>query len=232
MALSQRMIVSFCCAALVLPFPSVTSKSWSLQTATFVPPASPALTRSEQVLESAPVRPATELLAKKKTTPAAVKKIQVKMLKYLEGTGHVGEVVMVTPAFFNNKLRPTSSAVIISDEEVAKERAEGEALEKETNAKAESLKERMEDLCLKLKRKAGPDGQLFGGIGPKTIMDELNQVLADDFLHHKGVKIAAITDSDGKDLRGDIKHTGEFGATLSLTKDISSTFAIIVDAES
>ena len=63
-------------------------------------------------------------------------------------------------------------------------------------------------------------------------MEELNNVLADDFLNHKGVKIAAITDKDGKDMRGDIKQTGEFGATLSLTRDISATFAIVVNPES
>jgi large subunit ribosomal protein L9 len=213
---------------------STSGKSWSLQTATFVPPASASLKRSEILpsILSAPIRPATQLLSKKKAAPAAVKKIQVKMLKYVAGTGSVGEIVMVTPAFFNNKLRPSSSAVMISDEEVAKAKAEAAALEKETNAKAEALKERMDDLSLQLKRKAGPDGQLFGGIGPKAIVEELNKVLADDFLHHKGVRIAAITDSDGNSMQGDIKHTGEFGATLSLTRDISATFAIIVEPES
>lgn len=154
------------------------------------------------------------------------------MLKYVAGTGSVGDIVMVTPAFFNNKLRPTSSAVMISDEEVQKEIAKIAALDKETNAEARSLKERMEDLSLKLRRKAGPDGQLFGGIGPKIIMEELNKLLADDFLNHKGVKIVAITDVDGKAFQGDIKHTGEFGATLSLTKTISVKFRIIVEPES
>lgn len=234
MPTTQRSVFGCKCTVVILliSFFGVASKSWSLQSASFVPPASPTSKRSGRTFPSAhsiPVRPATHLLAKRKAAPAAAKKIQVKMLKYIEGTGHIGEVVMVTPAFFSNKLRPTSSAVVVSDEEVAMAIADANALERETNAHAEALKERMEDLALKLKRKAGPDGQLFGGIGPKCIMDELHTLLADDFLSHKNVKIAGMTYGDGKDLRGDIKHIGEFGATLSLTKEISVLFKIVVD---
>jgi ribosomal protein L9 len=171
-------------------------------------------------------------MSKKKAVAAPVKKIQVKMLKYVEGTGHLGEIVNVTPAFYNNKLRPTSSAVVISDEEVAKERADAQRLQAETNASALALKEQIDNLTLVLHRKAGPDGQLFGGIGPKMIMEELHKLIADDFLHHKTVKIASLTTEDGTTLRGDIKHTGRFGASLSLTKDISVSFAIQVDTDS
>ena len=233
MAYVRRTVVQLCLTALVLPFRGTGGKSWPLQIATFVPPASPTLKRSEASPSTffAQLRPKTQLLSKKKVAPASVKKIQVKMLKYIDGTGSIGDIVMVAPAFFNNKLRPTSSAVIISDEEVKKEEAEATALEKEINAKAEALKERMDDLSLNFKRKAGPDGQLFGGIGPKGITEELDKVLADDFLNHKGVKIVAITDGDGMDMRGDIKHTGKFGATLALTKNISATFTIVVDPE-
>ena len=218
----------------------VCSDSWTVQRATFVSPNTrtkisrrkttgydvlqkPAFCRSQE---------ATLLhLSKKKTVPAAVKKIQVKMLKYVEGTGHLGEIVMVTPAFFQNKLRPSASAIMITDEEVMKEKSEAETLEKETRAKAEALRERIVDLSLLLKRKAGPDGHLFGGIGPKCIMEELEKSTNDDFLKQKGVKIISITNEDGSDVNGDIKHTGVFKASLSLTKDISGSFGIIVEAE-
>ena len=153
------------------------------------------------------------------------------MLKYVEGTGHVGEIVMVTPAFFQNKLRPTASAVMISDEEVLKAKAELDAHEKETRAKAESLKEQMTDLSITVPRKAGPDGHLFGGIGPKSIMEELGKLINDDFLKSKSVKILSITDGNGDVLRGDLKHTGTYRITLSLTIDISASFDLIVDSE-
>jgi large subunit ribosomal protein L9 len=153
------------------------------------------------------------------------------MLKYVEGTGHVGEIVMVTPAFFQNKLRPSAAAVMITDEEVAKAKLEAEALEKETRVKAEALKERIADLSIVIRRKSGPDGHLFGGIGPKCLMEELHKSINDDFLNQKSVKILSITNVDGSELDGDIKHTGVYKASLSLTKDISGLFGIAVEAE-
>jgi large subunit ribosomal protein L9 len=181
----------------------------------------------------------TILLAKKKSSPsssssapAASKKIQVKMLKHVAGTGSAGDVVLVTPAFFNNKLRPTHSAMIITDEQVKEERARADRAERLTNAKAGELREAIGALTLVLRRKAGPDGQLFGGIGAKMIVDELESVLQDDFLHQqKSVKVTAVTGADGNRMAGDIKHTGEFRATISLTKDIAATVAIHVEAE-
>lgn len=172
------------------------------------------------------------LLSKKKATPTPVKKIQVKMLKYVEGTGHVGDVVMVTPAFFQNKLRPSASAIMITDEEVMKEKAEAEARENETRAKAEALKEQIVDISLSIVRKAGPDGHLFGGIGPKCIMDELSKVVNNDFLKQKGVKIVSITNDDGVEITGDIKHTGVYKASINLSKEIYGSFRIVVQSDS
>ena len=53
----------------------------------------------------------------------------------------------------------------------------------------------------------------------------------DEFLRRKGVKIAAVTDGDGKKMRHDIKNIGEFQATISLTKDPSGKINISVEAE-
>jgi large subunit ribosomal protein L9 len=234
---------------LLLPFGIVVArKALAIRRATFVPPITSVTTAFTKealpcqvqywacrVLPLTPsrhrrVRTAVRL-AKKKTAPAPVKKIQVKMLKYVEGTGHIGEIVMVTPAFFQNKLRPTVSAIMISDEEVEKERAELEAVEKIARDKAEALKERLADLSISLNRKAGPDGHLFGGIGPKLIIEELGKNLDDDFLKSKSVKIVSITDAKGVELGGDIKHTGTYQVSLSLTKGIAAPFDIVVGAE-
>jgi ribosomal protein L9 len=170
-------------------------------------------------------------MSKKKAVAAPPKKIQVKMLKYVEGTGHVGEIVMVTPAFFQNKLRPSASAVMITDEEVIKAKAEQAAQEQETRTKAEALKEQLTGLSITILRKAGPEGHLFGGIGPKSIMEELGKYIQDDFLKLKSVKISSIADDNGDVLRGDVKHTGSYHVSLSLTNDISATFDIIVAPE-
>lgn len=181
------------------------------------------------------------------TTTTATKKIQVRLLKYVAGTGQAGEVIMVTPAFYNNKLRPTKAAQLISDDEVEQEQAEKQKQQAEMQARAMAIKEmvELESGCgdapfLKISRKAGPTGQLFGGIGPKCLMQELQNRLENeldddlrDFLKTKGIKITSIMDEKtGETLQSDIKHTGDFTATIALTTTGESTkFDISVTAE-
>jgi large subunit ribosomal protein L9 len=173
----------------------------------------------------------TALWSKKKKAPAASKKVQVKMLKYVAGTGSIGDVVAVTPAFFQNKLQPTKSAVPITDEEVELEQAKQRAKEEATNAAASKMKEQLSDFTLELKRKAGPEGHLFGAVGPKVIIEELRNIINDPYLDQKQVKVISVTE-DGTPLKHDIKHIGEFGVNLGLTKDITAKFNISVQEES
>ena len=228
-----------------LASPSSSRPSWS-KTATFVPPASPSITKSNtaptpmvQAREEAVFagyglyknRDTTQLWAKKKAAAAAPKKVQVKLLKNIPGTGVYGEVILVTPAFFSNKLLPEKAAVMISDEEVARLNAEAQAQEKATNEAATALKLILDEVTVTIRRKAGPDGQLFGGIGPKILMDELKGKVNEKFLDNKGVKVISTTDENGEKMSHDIKHIGKFSAELALTKDITAKIAIVVDEE-
>lgn len=210
-----------------------TSAFPSSRKASFVPAATPTIAQSAAVSTGYGLYPAstTTLYGKKKGQAAAPKKVQVKLLKHIAGTGQAGDVIQVTPAFFNNKLRPTKAAEVISDEEVEKERAESAAKQKEIDETAAELQEKVGQTTLVLSRKAGPDGQLFGGIGPKLIMSELQNVLESDYLKEKWVKVSEVLDENGKKIRGDIKHTGTFGARISLKKDVSAKVAIEVQAE-
>jgi len=188
------------------------------------------------------------------------KKIQVKLTKQVAGTGQKGDIVSVTPAFYQNKLRPSQSATPISDEEVQKERQAREESDREAFEKAYALKETIEGelVELQIEKKAGPDGQLFGGVGPKTIVEELKGALVtvaagadgEEILSQKGAKITDLVmmvqsdasedggDGEGrgewkpKKMRGDIKHTGRYRATISLAKDVSAEFDIAVLAAS
>lgn len=139
---------------------------------------------------------------------------------------------MVTPAFYNNKLRPTKCAVLISDEEVQKEQAKAVEADKQTRETALRMKELFLSTNITFKRKVGPDGQLFGGIGPKAIMEEVQRMYGEEeFLSRKSVKVTSLLDADGGKITGDIKHTGDFGATISLTQDISANIEIEVLGE-
>jgi ribosomal protein L9 len=182
------------------------------------------------------------------TTTTATKKIQVKLLKHVAGTGQAGDVILVTPAFYNNKLRPTKSAQLISNDEVQQELAARQQQQAAMQARAMAIKELLEiensgsAPFLKLARKAGPGGQLFGGIGVKCLVQELqnrlekDELLDDDlrdFLKSKGIKITTIVDAkSGEALSSDIKHTGDYSATIALTATgESAKFDISVTAE-
>jgi large subunit ribosomal protein L9 len=212
--------------------------------ALFIAPAAPSVARSTPApMEVAFARtqavssgyglypPSQTVLSSKKKAAGsqAPKKIQVKLLKHVAGTGQAGDVVLVTPSFLNNKLRSTKSAELISDEDVEKERSEAEQKENETKAKAEELQAKLSDLTLTVSRKAGPDGQLFGGIGAKVIVSELQDILGEEFLGEKGVKISELLDENGKKMRGDIKHTGEFAARIALMKGVSAKITVLVE---
>lgn len=216
--------------------------SWST-TASFVAPAAPSITRSN----AAPAKTTqarvdaisrgyglydrnTQLWAKKKTA-AAPKKIQVKLLKNIVGTGVYGEVIKVTPAFFSNKLLPDKAAVIITDEEIAQLNAEAQAQELAANQSATALKTILSETTVTIKRKAGPDGHLFGGIGAKILLDEIKACVKDPFLDGKGVRVVSTVDEEGNKMTQDIKQLGSFSADLSLTKDVSAKVSILVVSE-
>ena len=104
----------------------------------------------------------TALNARKKRGAAAVKggKVQVKMLKYVEGTGRVGEVVSVSPAYWENKLKKTKSAVMITDDEVQAEKVEEDAARRASLEKANELKSKISEMEIIISKKSGPNGKL------------------------------------------------------------------------
>ena len=199
-----------------------------------------------------------ELSARKKAasagggsaTTASSKKIQVKLLKHVAGTGQAGQVVLVSPAFYNNKLRPSKLAQKISDEQVCQEQQEQDDIQREILQQATLLQTKLtrndekdkddddDDFVLVLSAKAGPVGQLFGGIGAKKILEELKRQVPDPYwdnaaaqklIRIKSLFVAAPEGSNNqKDqkLRGDIKHVGDYVATLSLTLDIMVSIPI------
>merc|ERR1712232_654721 len=106
-----------------------------------------------------------------------------------EGTGSIGDIVMVAPAFFENKLKKTGSAVFVTDEEVTKIKEEKICREKDLVAGAMDMREKLEGFELVLKKKAGPEGNLFGGVGKKLIFKELKEQFPSGALDGKQIKI-------------------------------------------
>ena len=214
----------FACSVAFVPAASPQASSKVTFTKTrFVPGASPNV-----ILNGPP------LFAKKKkkdTTLGKSGKIQVKLLKHVAGTGSAGDVIMVAPAFFTNKLQKTGCAIRITDEEVAKESAEKKQRDDEAKATANDLKEKVEKITLNIPKKAGPDGKLFGGIGLKAVLGDLKKEFPAGCLDAKYIKITSVKDEDGKALKHDIKAVGDYVATLTLMKGVSADFKLSVTSE-
>jgi len=178
----------------------------------------------------------TNLFSKKKKKvagSAGSTKIQVKLLKDIAGTGQTGSVIMVTPAFFNNKLRPTRSARMVSDEEVAAERSQSAAAEQSVLVAERELQDALADTMVVIKRKAGPEGHLFGGIGPKIIMNALSEKHPNElWKKNKKIKVQELSDAvNEKIIKGDIKEIGNFIAKIKISDDIVSKVGISIEKE-
>mmetsp|Transcript_1268 Transcript_1268/g.2038 ORF Transcript_1268/g.2038 Transcript_1268/m.2038 type:complete len:277 (+) Transcript_1268:85-915(+) len=177
-------------------------------------------------------------------------KIQIKMLASVPKIGQAGDIIFVSSAVFQNQLQRQKKARLISAEEVALLEAEKQKEEAEATQKAVDTKKMMEevmleslgeecstdqDICgvaLTMKRKAGPEGNLFGGINAKMIMGELANAFPDGSWEGKQVKLTDMKDSEGKDVKKkDIKHTGEYTCIVKLGNDVDVTFILSVVAE-
>lgn len=108
-------------------------------------------------------------------------KIQVKLLEHIAGTGQAGDVIMVNPVFFANKLRPQKLARVITDDEVQADlegkQMQSDELLKYSKAVQDLLDEGSSSFVLTFEdNQTGPDGKkLFGGIGAKKILESLRK---------------------------------------------------------
>lgn len=178
-------------------------------------------------------------------------KVQIKLLVTVPNLGQSGDILFVSSAVFQNQLQKSKKARLISADEVALIEAEKRKEEEETKAKAIQTKKMMEEkmlpsfsgecstdediLCgvlLTMKRKAGAEGNLFGGINPKMIMDELATTFPDGNWEGKQVKLTDIKDSDGNEVKKkDIKQTGDYTCVVKLGSEVDVTFILSVVAE-
>jgi len=183
--------------------------------------------------------------------PVANKKgqIQVVMLETVPNVGQSGDIIFVSSPVFQNQLQLTKKARLISAEEVAKIEAEEAAEQAEATEMAKKTKGMMEkvmsynnekdggsdDTCgvaLAMKRKAGPEGNLFGGVNPKMVMDALKKEYPEGSWDGKQVKLTDVKDKDGKDVKKkDIKHTGDYTMSVALGNGVDVTFILAIGAE-
>lgn len=183
-------------------------------------------------------------------------KMQVQLLETIPNIGQSGDIILVSSAVFQNQLKRGNKARLITDEEIERieqKKAEEDQrmIEMAMQTKAlleEAMVENLggEDQCatttsssgddndicgvaLQLKRKAGPEGNLFGGVNPKMVLDALKERYPNGSWEGRQVKLLDMKDSNGTDVKGkDIKHVGDYTIRISLWRGIDVTFILSI----
>ena len=169
-------------------------------------------------------------------------KIQVVLLKPVQELGQTGDVVFVSSAIFQNSLKRSGKARLISEDEVSRLEQEKEEAQKELIATALKTKQMIEeaaqqcqdgtDAALIISRKAGPDGNLFARVNPKIIIEALRESFPDGAFDGKQVKLIKVKDSEGADVKKmDVKNVGVYSVDLSLEKGVDVTFGMSIMSE-
>jgi large subunit ribosomal protein L9 len=147
--------------------------------------------------------------------------MKVILVEDLKGTGKRGEVVEVKDGYGRNFLIPKGLGLpavegnVAKLEHVVKTLANRKAKELKT---AEEIKNRIEEITLHLKKKAGVDGRLFGSVTHKEVAEEIKAAVG-LAIDRKQVKIDEA-----------IKMTGAFTVEVHLGQGVNAELKIEVEA--
>lgn len=179
-------------------------------------------------------------------------KIHVQLLETIPTIGQKGDITYVSSAVFQNQLKKGNKARLITDEEI--QTMENDKVE-ENRRMAESatqtkilLEESMVDnlreegqcgvtseicgVALEMRRRAGPEGNLFGGVTPRMILDGLKERYPTGSWDGRLVKVIDVRDASGNQIKmKDIKKTGDYTIAVMLWIGIDVSFVLSITAE-
>ena len=171
-----------------------------------------------------------------KATGKAASEVRVRLREDVPKTGKKGEIVVVSSALWQNVLSPGKKADRISDDEMSNINKEKDAALQEAiglaNGVVAALKSNQS--ALRLKRKAGANGQLFGSISAKVLLEELRTVYSShgEALGKKDVSILSLNAAPPLELvNGEVRKIGVYSAELRLWANVHTTFTFEVVAE-
>ena len=140
----------------------------------------------------------------------------------VEKLGKAGEMVNAKTGFARNFLLPNKLAVQATKENIKiweEKQAELRAIERENIKNANELKEKIENIKVKIIAKTGEGDRLFGSI---TSMDI-----------EKALKEQHGLDVDKKkiEMKDNIKSLGTFNVVVKVYPDINANLEVIIDKE-
>ncbi|BCD62222.1 large subunit ribosomal protein L9 [Nitratiruptor sp. YY08-26] len=147
--------------------------------------------------------------------------MKVLLIKDVKNLGKAGEVKEVKDGYGKNFLIARGYAKLATPEVIEaweKEQAQKAQKEAQEIKELQALKEKIENMKLVIKHKAGANGALFGAITNKEVAQALKE---------KGIEI----DKKHIDIHPPIKQAGEYNIDVKLGHGIHATLDLVVEAE-
>ena len=149
--------------------------------------------------------------------------MNVILLENVENLGNIGDLVKVKPGYGRNFLLPQGKAALATPEnmkEIEARRAELEKAAAEELAAARTRAGAIEGMELVIPANAGPEGKLFGSVGPIDIADAFEKVQVE------------VERSEIRMPEGPIQELGEFSVGVHLHPEVNVEVSVrIVEAD-
>jgi len=148
--------------------------------------------------------------------------MEVILLEKVENLGGLGDRVNVKPGYGRNFLIPSGKATPATEKHIKAfeaRRAELEKIATEALSQAEARRDKIGDMIITIKAKAGDEGKLFGSIGTADIAAA---IVTD------GVEIER---SEVRLPEGALRQLGEYKVQLHLHTDVNAELTLVIEAE-
>ena len=142
--------------------------------------------------------------------------------KDVKGTGKAGDVVKVSDGYARNMLIPKGLATEATQGNIRhleKQKAIAAEKKAEEKAAAKEKAEKIGNLTVTIKTKAGDGGKIFGSITSKDIAEGLKS--------QHGIEV----DKKKIQLSSPIKQTGEMSVDIKLYSEVSAELKVKIEAE-
>ena len=149
--------------------------------------------------------------------------MNVILLDNVENLGKIGDLVKVKPGYGRNFLLPQGKAALATPENIKQIEVRRAELEKAAAADLEAATTRaatINGMELVINANAGPEGKLFGSVGPIDIADAFEQVQVE------------VQRSEVRMPEGPIHEIGEFTVGVHLHPEVDAEITVrVVEAE-
>ena len=148
--------------------------------------------------------------------------MEVILLEKVENLGSLGDRVNVKSGYGRNFLIPSGKATPATEEHIKafeERRAELEKAAADAQTTAEARRDKLTDMSITIKARAGDEGKLFGSIGTADIAEAI---------------VAAGVEVERSEVRlpeGAFRQLGEYQVLVHLHTDVNTEITLVIEAE-